>query len=325
MKNLNDELLLQMYRDMLLGRLFEIRAEQLAHRGLVAGSIHLGIGEEATQAGACAALDAQDFILPSHRTHIGELVKGASPKRLMAEIIGKATGYCGGRAGSSHFADVASANLGVQGIVGAVFPIAVGAALTQKRMNSGRIVLAFFGEGASHQGTFHESLNLSSLWKLPVVWLCVNNLYAMGTKFDVTSSVPNVADRACAYDMPGYTVDGNDVLAIYNVVAEARELALKNKGPTLIETKTYRHRGHSTFDKNLYRPQDEIDDWIKRDPIALFENVLRERNLLDDGLVEEIAREAEIIIDEAEEFAVQSPEPEPESALDMIFSPNEKN
>jgi TPP-dependent pyruvate/acetoin dehydrogenase alpha subunit len=320
---IDKDLLLQMYKDMVFGREFELCAEKLANRGLVPGSIHLGIGEEAAQVGACRGLAAEDYIVPSHRTHVGDIVKGAEPKRLMAEIIGRHTGTCGGRAGSSHFADKESHNLGVQGIIGAVFPVATGAALAQKRLGSGRIVLAFFGEGASHQGTFHEALNLSSLWKLPAVWLCVNNHYAMGTRFDRTSAAANVADRASAYEMPGCIVDGNNVIAVYEAVCTARQRALAGDGPSLIECKTYRHRGHSTFDKNSYRPQEEIDTWQKRDPILLFEQKLRASELLSDALIEEIAMNVKQNIDEVEAFALQSPEPDPVSVLDKIFDPNE--
>lgn len=320
---IHPNLLIEMYEDMVFGRAFELCAEKLAHRGLVAGSIHLGIGEEATQVGACRAIAAQDYLVPSHRTHVGDLVKGADPKRLMAEIIGRSTGACGGRAGSSHFADKASGNLGVQGIIGAVFPVVAGAALTQKRLNTGRVVLAFFGEGASHQGAFHEALNLSALWKLPAVWLCVNNQYAMGTRFDRTSAAANVADRACAYQIPGCVVDGNDVTAVYEAVYEARQRALAGSGPTLIECKTFRHRGHSTFDQNSYRSQEEIDAWLQRDPIQIFEQNLRLQGLLDNARVEATAARTAQRIDEIEAFAVNSPQPAPESVLEMIFSPNE--
>jgi TPP-dependent pyruvate/acetoin dehydrogenase alpha subunit len=315
----------QMYRDMVLGRLFELRAEQLTHRGLVAGSIHLGIGEEATQVGACRALAAQDYLVPSHRTHVADIVKGTDPGRLMAEIIGRATGHCGGRAGSSHFADVSTRNLGVQGIIGAVFPVATGAALAQKRLNSGCIVLAFFGDGASNQGTFHEAMNLTALWKLPIVWVCANNQYGMGTRFDNTSALPNVGDRACAYGMPGHVVDGNDVLAVYEVAREARERALAGFGPTLIECKTYRHRGHSTFDRNTYRSQEEMDAWMKRDPLLLFEKTLRAEGLLTDESVAAIASEVGQSMDAAEAFAVQSPDPAPAAVMEMVFCPSEVN
>ncbi|HLC02256.1 MAG TPA: thiamine pyrophosphate-dependent dehydrogenase E1 component subunit alpha [Anaerolineales bacterium] len=320
----NRDLFLQMYEDLVFGREFELCAENLANRGLVPGSLHLGIGEEATQVGACRALASQDYLVPSHRSHVADIVKGADPKRIMAEILGKSTGYCGGRAGSIHFADRNSNNLGVQGILGAVFPVAAGAALTQVRMGTGRIVLAFFGEGASHEGTFHEALNLSALWKLPLVWLCVNDLYAMGTRFDRTSAVANVADRASAYNMPGHIVDGNDVVAVYEAVSAARQVALAGNGPSLIECKTYRHGGHSTFDKNRYRPQEEIDAWIERDPIRFFEGQLRASGSLTGSLVAEIAKRVKERIEEVETFAVQSAEPTPESALERVFCESEE-
>ncbi len=320
---IESDLMLRMYEEMIFGREFELCAEKLAHRGLVAGSIHLGIGEEAAQVGACLALAPQDYLLPSHRTHVGDLTKGADPKRLMSEIIGRQTGFCGGRAGSSHFADKSTNNLGVQGIIGAVFPVAAGAALTQKMSHSGRVVLAIFGEGASHQGTFHESLNLSALWKLPVVWMCINNQYAMGTSFEKTSAAANVADRACAYNMPGIVVDGNDVIAVYQAISAARQRALAGEGPTLVECKTYRHRGHSTFDKNSYRSQEEIDAWLKKDPVLLFEKVLRLEKILDDEKATGILSRVKAKLDQVEEYAVQSPEPEPASAVLKIFSESE--
>jgi pyruvate dehydrogenase E1 component alpha subunit len=313
------DLFLQMYEDMVFGREFELCAEALADRGLVPGSLHLGIGEEATQVGACRALDAQDYLVPSHRSHVADIVKGSDPKRIMAEILGKSTGYCGGRGGSIHFADRNSNNLGVQGILGAVFPVAAGAALTQARMGTGRVVLAFFGEGASHEGTFHEALNLSALWKLPLIWLCVNDLYAMGTRFDRTSAVANVADRASAYNMPGHVVDGNDVVAVYEEVSSARQVALAENGPSLIECKTYRYGGHSTFDKNRYRAQAEIDAWRERDPIRSFEGQLLNLGILSVDLVAEVAKRVKERMEEVESFAVQSPEPAPETALEGVF------
>jgi TPP-dependent pyruvate/acetoin dehydrogenase alpha subunit len=321
--SLDDDFMLELYRYMVLGRMFEERVEQLANQGHIPGSVHLGIGEEASHVGACLAVSKDEYLLPSHRGHAADLAKGSDPKRLMAEIVGRSTGCCGGRAGSIHFADATSHNLGVQGIIGAVFPVAVGAALTQKRLNTGRIVLAIFGEGASNQGTFHEGMNISALWQLPVIWVCVNNLYAMGTRFDVTSSAENVADRASAYDMPGKIVDGNDILAVYDAVCQARERALEGQGPSLIECKTYRYRGHSSFDRNPYRSQEEIDAWLKRDPIPRFEKELRKRGLMDDELQANIIEEIQAQINEAEEFALNSPEPEPESAGDMVFGPSE--
>ena len=320
---LNEELMIKMYRAMVLGRLFEQRVEKLADRGLVPGSAHLGIGEEASNVGPCLALAPEDYILPSHRGHVADLAKGTEPGKLLAEIMGRATGNCGGRSGSCHFADASTNNLGVQGIIGAVFPVAAGAAFTQKRLNTGRIVLAWFGDGASHEGTFHEALNLSAVWKLPVVWVCVNNHYAMGTSFVSTTAVENIADQAGSYNMPGVVVDGNDVIAVYEVVCEARERALAGEGPTLIECKTYRHRGHSTFDRNAYRTQQEIAEWMERDPIPRFERELREQGILDDARVAGIAAETEQEMDDAEAFAINSPEPPPEAALALVLAQGE--
>ncbi len=315
--------MLQMYRDMLLARIFEERVEQLYARGLIRGSIMLGIGEEATFVGACRALRHEDFLVATNRGFAHELTKGTDPKLLLAELLGKATGLCGGRGGQHTKADASCNNLGKHQVIGDSFGVAVGAALAQKRLNTGRVVLAFFGDGASNQGTFHESMNLSALWHLPVVWVCHNNLYAMSTRFERASAVENVADRACAYNMPGVIVDGNDVAAVYQAVSEARQRALAGDGPTLVECKTYRHRGHSASDKRRYRPQEEVNTWLKRDPIARMERMLREQGILDDESVEELAAEARKQVDAAEEFALHSPEPSPEAGVELIFCPSE--
>ncbi len=320
---ISEELMLQMYRYMVLGRLFEQHAEQLTHKGLIPGAFHTGIGEEATHVGSCLALTHKDYIIPTHRGHVADIIKGADPGRLMAEILGRATGYCGGRGGSVHIADAASNNLGVQAVLSAVYPVAVGAALTQKRANTGSIVLAMFGDGASLMGTFHEALNLSAIWHLPVVWVCVNNQYAMSTSFAEASAIANVADRACAYNMPGHVVDGNDVMVVYETVRAARERALAGDGPTLIECKTYRQGGHSTFDTNPYRPQEEIDAWSKRDPITQFEQRLRQRGVLDEKRITQIADGVRQQVDEAQEFALNSPEPPPEAGVEFVFRSSE--
>jgi len=317
------QLMLQMYREMLFGRLFEEHVQQLFDKGLIPGSAHLGIGEEATQVGAVRALAPQDYICPNHREHVGDLAKGTDPKRLMAEILAKSTGTASGASGSCHLSDASCRNLGVQGIIGGVFPVAAGAALAQKRLKTGCMVLALFGDGCSNEGTFHEALNLSSVWKLPVVWVCVNNQYGMGTAHVKVSAVEDIADRACAYDMPGLVVDGNDVLAVYDAVSQARQRALAGDGPTLLECKTYRWGGHSTMDKRLYRPKEEVEAWLKRDPIPRFEALLRQQGILDDASVERIRAESRKAVDEAEEFALNSPEPRPESAMDLVFCPSE--
>jgi pyruvate dehydrogenase E1 component alpha subunit len=322
---MDPELMLELYRDMVLARMFDERVVQIYARGLIPGSVFPGIGEEATFVGATRAVSQEDYMVSSHRGHAHELVKGTDAKRLLAELMGKVTGCCQGRIGSYAISDASCNNLGVNQVLGDGFTVAVGAALAQQRLKTGRMVLAFFGDGASSLGAFHESMNLSALWRLPVVWVCDNNLYSMSTRFDRMSAVGNVADRAGAYNMPGIVVDGNDVMAVYEVVCKARLRALSGEGPTLIECKTYRHRGHSASDLRRYRPQSEVEAWLQRDPIARFEKTLREseRGILDDQLVEQIAIEVRKCIDEAEEFAVNSPEPPPEAGAQLIFCPSE--
>jgi TPP-dependent pyruvate/acetoin dehydrogenase alpha subunit len=316
---LDKELMLQLYRDMLLGRMLDERIVQIHARGLIPGSVFPGIGEEATFVGAARALNRDDYMVSSHRGHGHVLAKGTDPRRLLAEVMGKATGCCRGRIGAYAIADATCNNLGTHQVLGDGFTVAVGAALTQKRLKTGRMVLAFFGDGASSLGAFHESMNLSVLWRLPVVWVCDNNLYSMSTRFDQMSAVANVADRACAYNMPGIVVDGNDVMAVYETVSKARQRAVSGEGPSLIECKTYRHRGHSASDLRRYRPQAEVEAWLKLDPIARFEKTLRERGILDDQLVEQFATEARRCIDEAEEFAMNSPEPPAEAGAQLVF------
>jgi pyruvate dehydrogenase E1 component alpha subunit len=303
--------------------MFDERVLQVYARGLIPGSVFPGIGEEATFVGASRAVSPEDYMVSTHRGYAHVLAKGTDAKRLLAELLGKATGCCGGRIGQYAIADALSNNLGAHQVMGDGFTVAVGAALAQKRLKTGRMVLAFFGDGASSIGAFHECMNLAALWRLPVVWVCDNNLYGMSTPFDQVSAVENVADRACAYHMPGVVVDGNEVVAVYETVSEARQRALAGEGPTLVECKTYRQRGHSASDLRRYRPQEEIDAWLKRDPIDRFEKTLREKGILDDRLVEAITAEARKCVDEAEEFAVSSPEPPPEAGAELIFCPSE--
>ena len=235
---------------MVLARVFDERVVQMYTRGLVPGSVFPGIGEEATFVGASRAVRHEDYMASTHRGYAHVLAKGTSPNRVLAEVLGKVTGCCGGRIGQYGISDALCNNLGGQHVLGNTFTVAVGAALAQKRLKTGRMVLALFGDGATSLGAFHESMNLAALWHLPVVWVCDNNLYAMSTRFDQVSPVENVADRASAYNMPGVVVDGNDVVAVYETVSEAHQRALAGEGPTLVECKTYRQRGHSASDSN---------------------------------------------------------------------------
>jgi len=298
-------------RKMYLIRRFEEGAEDSYTRGLIHGTMHLSIGQEASAMGICMPLTVEDQITSTHRGHGHCIAKGADVKRMFAEFFGKTTGYCKGRGGSMHIADVSMGNLGANGIVAGGIPIAVGAALSAKRMKTGKVVVSFFGDGANNEGAFHEALNMASIWKLPVIFVCENNGYGMSTSTARSTAVKNIADRAAAYSMPGVIVNGN----IFSEVAEASHAAIERaragEGPTLIESKTYRYRGHSKSDRNRYRTKEEIEDWISnRDPIALFEGELKEFGVIDDGGIEAIRESVRVEIAEGIEFAKASPSPE---------------
>ncbi|MEN3358249.1 MAG: acetoin:2,6-dichlorophenolindophenol oxidoreductase subunit alpha [Mycobacteriales bacterium] len=249
-------------------RLFEETVDELFARGLMHGTMHLSIGQEATATGGCRALSAGDLITSTHRGHC--IARGADLTRMMAELLGKETGYCRGRGGSMHIADVATGNLGANGIAAGGIPIAVGAALAQRPQGRDRVALAFFGDGATNEGAFHEAVNLAAIWSLPVVFCCENNQYGMSMAATRAVNVPHLADRAAAYGLPGSTVDGNGVQAVYEAVGAAVTRARSGAGPTLVEAVTYRWKGHSKRDKNLYRSRAEIDEWRARDQIAAF-------------------------------------------------------
>lgn len=252
-------------------RRFEEAVDELFSRGLMHGTMHLSIGQEAVPTGTCMALADGDFITSTHRGHGHCIAKGANLERMMAELLGRATGYCAGRGGSMHIADVATGNLGANGIVAGGIPIAAGAALAQQMRRTTAMVVSFFGDGAANEGAFHEGLNLAAVWQAPAVFMCENNHYGMSMATSNALRIARIADRAAAYGMPGQTVDGNDVQQVYDAVSAAAERARAGGGPTLIEAQTYRWKGHSKSDKNLYRTRDEIEEWKKRDPIARFE------------------------------------------------------
>jgi pyruvate dehydrogenase E1 component alpha subunit len=290
-------------------RLFEEAAEDSYQRGLTHGTMHLSIGQEASAVGACTFLADNDYITSTHRGHGHCIGKGAEVKRMFAEFFGKEDGYCKGRGGSMHIADPAKGNLGANGIVGGGIPIAVGAALSAKKRKSGQVVVSFFGDGANNEGAFHEALNIASVWKLPVVFICENNLYGMSTSTEKSTAVKNVADRAVAYAMPGVIVDGNRFAEVAAATLSAVERARRGDGPTLIESKTYRTRGHSRSDRNRYRTKDEIEFWQSRDPILLFERELSAFGLMTDREVAEVRESADAEIAEGLEFAKASPSP----------------
>ena len=318
--NLTKEKLVEMFRKMVEIRFFEEKVFDLYAQNLVPGTIHLYAGEEAVAVGVCAALQRDDYITSTHRGHGHCIAKGADLKRTMAEILGKKTGYCKGKGGSMHIADFSIGMLGATAVVGAGIPIAVGAGLSIKLRKTRQVVACFFGEGASNQGTFHEGINMASVWRLPVIFVCENNLYAMGTRQSRVMNIENVADRAVAYGIPGIAVDGNDVLAVYEATAKAVERARNGEGPTLIECKTYRHKGHSRVDPARYRPKEEVEEWLAKDPIKRFREKLLQTKTLTEAEIQRIENEVAAEIEEAVKFAMESPYPEPEEALEDVYA-----
>jgi len=317
---LKKEMTIALYRKMLEIRYFEEKVYDLYGQNLVPGTIHLYAGQEAVAVGVCANLREDDYITSTHRGHGHCIAKGAQLNRVMAEILGKKTGYCKGKGGSMHIADFSVGMLGATAVVGAGLPIAAGAGLSIKLKKTDQVVACFFGDGASNQGTFHEAINMAAIWNLPVLFVCENNLYAMGTHQTRVMAIENIADRAAAYGIPGVAVDGNDVLAVYETAHEAVDRARKGEGSTLIECKTYRHKGHSRFDPATYRPEEEVEQWMKRDPIAQFKAKIFEMRALTEEETNKIEQEVTTAVEDAVKFATESPQPTPEEALENVFS-----
>ena len=321
---LGNDRLLDMYRTMQTIRQFESRVKEIFQEGKIPGFVHVSIGEEASATGVAAALTDTDYITSTHRGHGHLIAKGGDVKPMMAELFGKKTGYCKGKGGSMHIANFELGILGANGIVGAGLPIATGAGLAAKVRGSGEVAACFFGDGASNEGTFHESLNIASAWKLPVVYVCENNLYGEFTAGRDVTSVKDIADRARGHDMPGVVVNGNDVVEVYEATREAVDRARKGEGPTLLECKTYRWEGHvvgeeAFLGKRSYRPADEIEAWKKRCPLMSFEQRFVPGSFGAEEL-EAVRMEVGRRIDEAVQFAMDSPLPAPEEALDDMFS-----
>lgn len=314
------ETLRESLRKMYLIRRFEEGAEEAYMRGLIHGTMHLSIGQEASAVGITLPLADSDYITSTHRGHGHCIGKGAEVRRMFAEFFGKETGYCKGRGGSMHIADPARGNLGANGIVGGGIPIAVGAALSAKRRGSDAVVVSFFGDGANNEGAFHEALNMASIWKLPVIFVCENNNYGMSTSTARSTAVANVADRAVAYSMPGVVVDGNRFADVAEASFAAVGRAREGKGPTLIECKTYRIRGHSRSDRNRYRTKEEIEGWQARDPIVLFEDELKSYGLIDADEIAKVSAEVDVEIAEAVEYARTSPSPSPDALLRDVYT-----
>jgi pyruvate dehydrogenase E1 component alpha subunit len=301
-------------------RAFEEKVDELFMRGEVHGTTHLSIGEEATPTGALAALRPDDYVTSTHRGHGHCIAKGADLNLMLAELLGKETGYCRGRGGSMHIADVKTGNLGANGVVGGGIPIAMGVGLSMKLQKLERICLCFFGDGAANEGTFHEAINMASIWDLPVIFLCENNQYGMSMSVQRSMRSEGVAPRAIAYGIPGERVDGNDVLAVYESVGKAAQRARAGQGPTLIEAVTYRYKGHSKSDQNRYRTRDEIREWQRRDPIQRFTSWLIQQGVLGQQKIKQVEAEAYQAIEDAYQFALASPDPDPETLLEGVYA-----
>lgn len=300
-------------------RLFEDEVHSLFSKGLVRGTTHLCQGQEAVCVGACATLTAGDTMLCTYRGHGAVLAMGSPLDRSFGEILGKADGVCGGKGGSMHLTDVSVGALGSFAIVGAHLPIALGAAFAARYRRSDAVTLCFFGDGSTNIGAFHESLNLASLWQLPVVFICENNLYGEYSPLATTTPVSRLADRADAYGMAKATIDGNDVSGVYVSISEAVERARSGGGPTLVEALTYRHKGHSRSDPAAYRPDGELEEWLGHDPIARAERALREAGM-DEESIAGIDAEARQHVDEALERALSWPEPDADTRLQEVFA-----
>ncbi|MFW5917243.1 MAG: thiamine pyrophosphate-dependent dehydrogenase E1 component subunit alpha [Halorubrum sp.] len=310
---------IEVLKRMLTIREFDGTAGDLFADGEIPGFVHLYIGEEAVAVGACAALDDEDYITSTHRGHGHCIAKGLDPDYMMAELLGSNEGYCNGKGGSMHIADVDAGMLGANGIVGAGPPIATGAALTADRNDEDRVALAFFGDGAVAQGQVHEAINLASTWDLPAVFVNENNQFGEGTPVQKQHNIENLSETAEAYGIPGFTVDGMDVTAVAEAVGEARERALAGDGPTFIEAETYRYRGHFEGDQQPYREEADIDVWRARDPIDTFRDRLIERGELTDEEFETLREEVEERVADAVEFARDAPDPTPEEAYEDMF------
>jgi pyruvate dehydrogenase E1 component alpha subunit len=309
----------------LLGTMYRIRAfeekvDELFMRGEVHGTTHLSIGEEATAVGALLALRSDDYITSTHRGHGHCIAKGADLNLMVAELLGKETGYCRGRGGSMHIADVKSGNLGANGVVGGGIPIATGVGLSIQLQEKDNVCLCFFGDGAANEGTFHEAINMAAIWDLPVVYLCENNQYGMSMSTKRSMRNETIAQRATAYGIPGERVDGNDVFVVYKAVHAAVLRARAGEGPTLIESYTYRYKGHSKSDQNRYRTRDEIREWQQRDPIQRYISFLTMQGIMNQEEIQQEEATAYKAIEEAYQFALHSPDPDAEALLEGVYA-----
>jgi pyruvate dehydrogenase E1 component alpha subunit len=314
------ELLLEMYRRMIRIREFELAAMDLFKRGQVKGTVHPYIGQEASGVGVCMALRQDDLIAGTHRSHGHNIAKGADTKKMMAEILGKETGYCKGRGGSMHIAAFETGSLGALAVVGSGIPLAVGAALAFKMRGEDRVTAPFTGEAGTNTGNWHECINMASIWDLPVVFVLENNQYGVSTYYRNIIKVDDLSLRATSYGIPGVRVDGFDVIAVYEAAVEAVARARRGEGPTLLVTESYRLEGHYAGEPEVYRSRAEVEEYRKKDPIPRFRRYLVENGLADLTEVEGIEAEIKHELVEAVQFAKDSPAPDPATAMEYIYA-----
>lgn len=315
------EKLLHMYKLMCDIRNFDNKVNQMVRRGLVPGMTHFSVGEEAANVGAVAAMTQGDLITSNHRGHGQTIAMEINLDEMMAEIMGKATGTCKGKGGSMHIADLDKGNLGANGIVGGGMGIAIGAALTQKMKKTDKIVICFFGDGAVNEGAFHETLNMASIWKLPVIFYSINNQYGISTPIESVINIDYNYKRASSYGIPGHFIeDGNDLMQVYNKFTELVDYVRDGNGPVLVESITYRWYGHSTSDPGKYRTKAEVDEWKKKDPIIKFKQQLIENNIATEEELNKIDSDSMEVVEGSVKFAMESPEPSLESAFEDVFA-----
>lgn len=312
--------LVDLYRTMVRIRKFEAKVTELFMEGHIPGTIHLSTGQEAVAAGAMKSLRQSDRVVLSHRPHGHALAKGMDPKRLFAEILGKANGCCSGKGGSMHIAEVSLGIMPSLPIVGAGIPIAAGMAFASRRLKNKGVAVSVFGDAATNIGAFHEALNLAAIWSLPVVFICENNLYGVSSRITSMTRIERLSDRAKAYGIEGTTIDGNDVTVVFQTVRKAVERARDGGGPSLVECLTYRHGGHSRTDPGLYRPKEEVESWKARDPISRCAGLLRDSFGLSEADIESIDSDEQERIDNAARFAVQCALPDPAIATSDVLA-----
>lgn len=312
-------LMVESYRKMVLIRKFEMCASKLFAQNKLPGFLHLYVGEEAVATGVCSALEVTDYITSTHRGHGHLIAKGGDVKKMMAELFAKETGYCKGKGGSMHISDRDKGILGANGIVGAGIPIATGAAFASKYKGDGRVAVSFFGDGAANRGTFHEALNMAAAFKLPAVFVCENNLFAISVCARYHMAISDISDRAAACGMPGYSIDGNDVELVYETTKAAVERARRGEGPTLIECKTWRHRGHYEGDPDDYRTAEEKAEWMQKDPIERLAKRLIEEGICTQAELDAIASDADKLLAEAIDEAEAAPVPSVSALMADIY------